>query len=66
MDRITKEEVHSKIQAAIGGCEELLIMVKKQKLRWYGHVSKSSGLARAMLQGTVNEKRRCRREEVDK
>ena len=27
---------------------------------------KSSGLTKAMLQGTVNEKRRGRREEVDK
>ena len=33
-----------------------LTLVKKRKLRWIGHVSKSSGLA--ILQGTVKGKRR--------
>ena len=28
-------------------------MVKRSKLQWYGHVSRSSGLARTILQGTV-------------
>ena len=28
-------------------------MVKKRKLRWFGHVSRS-GLAKTILQGTVN------------
>ncbi|MEW8548558.1 MAG: hypothetical protein AB2693_34080, partial [Candidatus Thiodiazotropha sp.] len=32
--------------------------VKKRKLRWFGHVSRSSGLAKTILQGTVKGKRR--------
>ena len=33
-------------------------MVKRRKLQWYGHVSRSSGLAKTILQGTVKEGRR--------
>ena len=31
---------------------------KRRKLLWYGHVSCSSGLAKTILQGTVNGARR--------
>ena len=50
-DHVTKEEVRRKIQAAIGEYGELLTLVKKRKLRWFGHVSRSSGLAKIILQG---------------
>ena len=30
-------------------------MVKRRKLQWYGHVSRSSGLTKTILQGTVKE-----------
>ena len=60
-DHVTNEEVRRKIQAAIGEYDELLTLVKKRKLRWFGHVSRSSGLAKTILQGTVKGKRkRCR------
>ena len=42
-----------KIQQAIGPHEDLLTIVKRRKLQWYGHVSRSSGLAKTILQGTV-------------
>ena len=38
--------------------DELLTLVKKRKLRWFGNVSRSSGLAKTILQGTVQEKRK--------
>ena len=57
-DRVTNEEVRRKIQAAIGEYDELLTLVKKRKLRWFGHVSRSSGLAKTILQGTVKGKRK--------
>ena len=41
------------IQQAIGPHKDLLTIVKRCKLRWYGHVSRSSGLAKTILQGTV-------------
>ena len=51
-----------KIQAAIGEYDELLTLVKKQNLRRFGHVSRSSGLANTILQGTVKGKRKRGRE----
>ena len=57
-DHVTNEEVCRKIQAAIGEYDELLTLVKKRKLRWFGHVSRSSGLAKTILQGTVKGKRK--------
>ena len=51
-DHVTNEEVRAKIQPAIGPHEDLTI-VKRRKLQWYGHVSRSSGLAKTILQGTV-------------
>ena len=54
----TNEEVRAKIQQAIGPHEDLLTIVKRLKLQWYGYVSRSSGLAKTILQGTVKEERR--------
>lgn len=31
-------------------------LVKKRKLMWFGHVSRSSGVAKTILQGTVNKR----------
>ena len=63
-DHVTNEEVRRKIQAAIGKYDELLTLVKKRKLRWFGHVSRFSGLAKTILQGTVEGKKRQTEEEV--
>ena len=58
-DHVTTEEVRRKIQAAIGEYDELLTLVKKRKLRWFRHVSRSSGLAKTILQGgTVKGERK--------
>ena len=56
-DNVTNEEVRAKIQQAIGPHEDLTI-VKRRKLQWYGHVSRSLGLAKTILQGTVKGGRR--------
>ena len=53
-DHITNEEVHAKSQQAIGPHEDLPTIVKRRKL----HVSRSSGLAKTILQGTVKGGRR--------
>ena len=42
-NHVTNKEVHAKIQQAIGPHEDLLTIVKKRELKWYGHVSHSSG-----------------------
>ena len=57
-DHVTNEEVRAQIQQAIGPHEDLLTIVKRRKLQWYGHVSCSSGLAKTVLQGTVKGGRR--------
>ena len=57
-DHVTNEEICAKIQQAIRPHEDLLTMVKRCKLQWYGHVSHSSGLAKTILQGTGKEGRR--------
>ena len=57
-DHFTKEEVCAKIQQAIRQHKDLLIIVKRDTLQWYGHVSRSSGLAKTILQGTVKGGRR--------
>ena len=52
-DHATNEEVRRKIQAAIGTYDELMTFVKKRKLRWLGHVSRSSGLSKTILKSQV-------------
>ena len=50
-----------------GSLWSLLTTVKKRKLRWCGHVTRSSGLSKIVLQGTVQGKRRRgRQEEMDR
>ena len=57
-DHITNEEVKTRTGNTIRLCEDLLITVKRRKLKWYGHVTRSSGLAKTILQGTVQGGRR--------
>ena len=57
-DHVTNEEVRAKIQQAIGAHEDLLTIAKRQKMQWYGHVSRSSGKAKTILQGTMKGGRR--------
>ena len=57
-DHVINEEVRAKIQQAIGPHEDLLTIVKRRKLQWYGHVSRSSSQAKIILQGTVKGGRR--------
>ena len=57
-DHVTNGEVRAETQQAIAPHEDLLTMVKRRKLQWYGHVSRSSGLAKTILQTTVKGGRR--------
>ena len=52
-DHVRNEEVRNRIQNAIGVHDDLLTMVKKRKLKWYGHTSRSSGIAKIIMQGIV-------------
>ena len=57
-DHITNEEVKTRTGNAIGPYENLLTSMKRRKLNWYGYVTRSSGLAKTILQGTVQGGRR--------
>ena len=59
-DHVTNVGVRKKIQVTIEEYDALFTLVKQWKLRWFGHVSRSSGLAKTILQGTVKGKRRGR------
>ena len=57
-DHVTNEEGRATIQQAIGPHDDLLSIVRRRKLQWCGHVFRSSGLAKTILQGTVKGGRR--------
>ena len=59
-----RADVEKRIQALEMRCfhEDLLTSVKRRKLKWYGHVTRSSRLAKTVLQGTVQGGRRRDRE----
>ena len=62
-DHVTNEEVRAKIQQAIGPHEDLLTTVKRLRLQWYGHVFRSSGLAKTILQDSERGKKTGQTEE---
>ena len=57
-DHVTNMKVRAKIQQAIGSHEDLLTIVRRRKLKWYWHVSRSLGLAKSILQDTMKGGRR--------
>ena len=52
----------AKIQQVNGPHEDLMTIVKRRELQWYGHVCCSSGLAKTILQGTVKAGRKQNRQ----
>ena len=63
-DRVTNEEVKRRIKAAIGPYQDLRTIVIQRKLRWLGHVVRSSGLTKTCLQGTVKGGRKRGRQKT--
>ena len=56
-ENVTNEEVLAKIKQAIRPHKDLLTIVKRCKLQWYG---RSSSLAKTILQGTVKGGKKTR------
>ena len=52
-NHLINENVWVKIQQIIRLHKDLLTIKKICKLKWYGHVCRSSGLAKTILQSTV-------------
>ena len=57
-DGITNKDVRNRVRAAIGPHDDLLSIVKTRKLRWFGHITRATGLAMTIMQGTVPGGRR--------
>ena len=58
IDHITNNAIRERVTQAIGTHDDLLTVVKKRKLIWYGHTSRSNGMSKTILQDTTNGKRR--------
>ena len=56
-DRITNEHVRKTIIKHMGLYEDLLVTVKRRKLKWHGHLTRSDGQTKVILQGTVESHR---------
>ena len=59
----SSEEVKVRIANTIGPYEDLN-SVKTRKLKWHGHVTRSSGLAKTILQETVQGGKRRGRQRI--
>ena len=64
-DHVTNEEVRAKIQQAIGSHGDLLTIVKRRKLQWYGHVSRSSGRGQNHLARHSERRKKIRQTEEE-
>ena len=64
-DHVTNEEVRRKIQAAIGEYDELLTLVKKRKLRWFGHVARAFWFSKDNPTGHSERKKKKRQTEEE-
>jgi hypothetical protein len=64
-DHISNEEVRNRTRQAIGPHEDLLTTVKRPKLKWYGHITRSSGLAKTIMQDSIPGGRRSGRQKRD-
>ena len=64
-DHVPNEKVRAKIQQATGPHEGLLTIVQRRKLQWYGHVCRSSGLAKTIVQGTEKGVKKTRQTEEE-
>ena len=58
----TSYSVHSKINFLVGPQKPLLTTVKRQKLAWFGHVTRHDSLSKTILPGTLEGGRRVGRQ----
>ena len=58
LDRISRFDHSSVMVEPIGPYKDLIISGRNRTVRWYGHITRSTGLAKMILQGTVQGGRR--------
>ena len=52
-DYVANEDVKKSIRHVIWPYEDLITTVRKRKLRWYGQITRSTRLAKMIVQGKV-------------
>lgn len=57
-DHKTNDFVRAQITSRAGPQEPLLVLVKRRKLTWFGHVTRHNSLPKTVLQGTLEGGRR--------
>ena len=57
--------MRNRIRYAIGRYEDLLTTVKKRKLRWHGHITRSTGLAKMIPTGHCTRREKERQTEKE-
>ena len=62
---VMNKEVKNTIRHVIGPLEFLITTVRKRKLRWNWHITRSTGLAQMILQGMVQGGRRKGRQKKE-
>ena len=63
-DHISNEEVRNRTRQATGPHEDLLTTVKRRKLKWYGHITRSSGICQDNPAG--HSARRAKKRQTEK
>jgi len=58
MEHRTNMSIRAEKKAAIGRHEHLLSTMRRRKMRWFGHINLSHGLANTIVQGAVDGVRR--------
>ncbi len=58
LERKTNDYVRDRFTSLVGPHDPLLAIVKRQKLQWFGHVTRHNTLSKTILQDTVEGGRR--------
>ena len=61
-DRVRNETIREKITRVIGEHDDHIITIRRRKLKWFGHVVRSTGLTKTCMMGTVRGGRRVGRQ----
>ncbi|KAI8497134.1 hypothetical protein Bbelb_250830 [Branchiostoma belcheri] len=54
----TNEYVYQQVYSLVGPQEAVMSTVRRRKLQWFGHLTRHNNLAKTILQGTLEGKRR--------
>ncbi|KAI8502778.1 hypothetical protein Bbelb_194800 [Branchiostoma belcheri] len=54
----TNEYVYQQVYSLVGSQEAVMSTVRRRKLQWFGHLTHHNNLAKTILQGTLEGKRR--------